>query len=466
MAERRGEMFLVVIVAIALGVGLAWDLLGSPVAAPATTPQEGTLFHEKALFCPPRPEGTKGFTSVTTWASNGEAADVSVGNSEATELSGDNARVEKVTKEGAFNVVGSGAPLLAGVTMNFTEPYAAVGAAQCSDTASGEWYFPEGSSDFRFDERILLYNPFPDEAVVRITFITPRGEESNSNLARVAVPSGESVDTAISTFTEHKPALAISVSAIRGRVVAWKAMFSNAEGRRPGVDLSLGATATSTRAFFPVGRADDASDERVTILNPSDEEALVSVSLMTKNGPIQEFVDKKVSRRSSRILDLGSLTGKKAPPLGPLSVHVESTNGVGIIAEEDVSLGSAGYEGVGSDLAIVEPSTAWWFGPAAVSPSQDGIVVLNLGAKPVTLNVTLLGTSGGPRTPDSLQGIKVRAGQRGAIDLSDFSSKGSFVVRLDADQPVVASRLAQGDGDIGLVAGTPIVEPDATPSAP
>lgn len=462
--ERRGEIVLALIIVVGLAAGLAWDVLGKPVAPPPDVQVAGPLFHERALFCPGRPRGIEGTSTVAAWTSSGEAADVSIGKDAggATELAADAMRVEGIDTAAPFNVVASGAPVMAVVDATFSKPFNALGAAPCSDTSAGEWYFPEGSSAFRFDERLLIYNPFPDEAVVRITFTTPKGEEAKANLSQIPVASGESTVVKINEFIRQKDVLAATISSVRGRVVAWKMVFSHTEDRPPGVEFSLGATDTVTQAFFPIGRVDDDSDERITIFNPSDEEAKVTVSFRTESGVIDQpnqFVEMPIRRHSTKILRLGSLGGD--PPPGPLSAILEVVNKVGVVAEQSVALGSSGFEGVASEFGQVEPADSWWLGPAAVEPSKDSIVLLNLGPRSARVDLSLLGSSGAPERPSGLQDIEVPPGRHFAIDLTKFTDGASPVVRLDSDQPVVASRIAQGKGDMGIVAGTPV-----TPTEP
>jgi hypothetical protein len=467
--ERRGELALTILIVIALAAGLTWDVLGKPVTAPAPEAAAGSLFNERALFCPGLPRHSEGSTSVATWSSSGDSADVSVGTSAqgATELPGNEMRVETIQGREAFNVVGSGAPMLANVNTSFTkrpgsgQPFDAVGAAQCSDQSATDWYFPEGSSAFRYDEHLLIYNPFPDEAVVRVVFLTPAGEQSKAGLAQIGVPSGKSADVDLNTYITQKDSLAIHISAVRGRVVAWKMLFSHPSGRPPGVEFSLGATEPMTQAFFPIGVVDDHSSERITILNPSDGESVLTVSLMTKAGVVQptQFREMHVRRRSTRVLDLNSLS-KHGPPLGPVSATLEVLNGVGVMAEESLALGSGGLKGVAADMGLPEPADSWWLGPAAAKPTRDVIVLFNLGGNGANVDLTLLSEGGAARRPASLQNLKVGSGERAEIALPAGSGVAP-VVRLDSDQPVVAGRLAQGGGDIGLVGGAPI-----TPSAP
>ncbi|MEA2498593.1 MAG: hypothetical protein QOH26_998 [Actinomycetota bacterium] len=463
--DKRRELIAAGLITIVMAAGLGWEVSSESVSAPDLGATDGDLINQRALFCPPLPGDTEGSETLTTWSSTGEDAALSIGDSDegAVELGQDRIRVDKVDGAGPVNIVGSGAPLLADVAMSFTKPYEAVGAAQCSAKADTEWYFPEGSSEVGFKERLLIYNPFPDEAVVRITFFTYQGTEAKAQFAKIPVPSGEAVQARVNKAITQRKALATTISAVRGRVVAWKMLFSKTEDRPNGVEFSLGQTETSTRLFFPLGRVDEGSDERITILNPNDENAVVTATFMTKDGVFQpnQYVEMTIRPNATKVLALGDLSGKKAPPVGPLSAKIESVNDVGVIAEESVVYGSAGFEGVASEFGMGETATSWWVGPAAVSNvSQDALVVLSLGPKAAHLSVTLLSQDRAPVSPKELQDVEVGAGKRAQIMLPDIEG-GPFVVRVDSDQPIVVARIAQAGGDIGLVAGLPV-----TPTEP
>jgi hypothetical protein len=455
--ERRRELLVGLVIVVLIAAGLALDAGADAVDPPTETAATTGLIHQRALFCPPTPQDTEGSTTLTTWATSDDPVAISVSDEDATELESGRVHSDKLSGSEAVNVVGSGAPLLADASMTFTEPFEAAGAAPCSHEASPEWYFPEGSTDIGYNQRLLIYNPFPDEAVVRITFVTKKGIEAKAGLAKVAVPSGESIEVAVREKILPHPALATVISAVRGRVVAWKVLFSKAEGRQRGVEFSLGAIRGSTHLFFPLGKVDEGSDERITILNPEDKSAKVTVTLLTKDGvlPAPQFVEEIIRAGDTKILELSTLGGKDGPPVGPLSARIESVNGVGIIAEQTLEFGSAGFEGVASEFGMDEAAKSWWVGPpAAGATTQDALVVLNVGAKVAHVDVTLESASGEPLHPRTLQGIEIPAGRRGTILLPDTDG-GPFVAFVETDQDVVIARIAQVGSDVAVIAGVP-----------
>mgnify|MGYP006182164531 CR=1 FL=1 len=66
------------------------------------------------------------------------------------------------------------------------------------------------------------------EAVVTVEFFTPTGKTTKANLAEVAVPAGESKFIAVNDYILRQPVLGASVTARRGRIVAWRTMFARA----------------------------------------------------------------------------------------------------------------------------------------------------------------------------------------------------------------------------------------------
>ena len=205
-------------------LGLGFELLTDEVGDPGPPAVEGSRFAERALFCPPAAPGVKSFAVAGSF---GET--VSLGLEPALtdriSLDGDELFVQELPGESVSDVVGYGGPIRSSALIRTSEPTTGEAAARCSDRASAHWYFAAGASTLGVDERLLVYNPFPDEAVVKVTFMTPQGEDAKGNLAKVPVSAKSFTIIRVNDFIRLERSLGVRIDAKRGRVVAWRMMY-------------------------------------------------------------------------------------------------------------------------------------------------------------------------------------------------------------------------------------------------
>lgn len=327
-------------------------------------------------------------------------------------------------------------------------------AAPCSSSASDRWYFAAGSSALGADERLVVSNPFLDEAVVRIVFFTPRGPTAKAGLADVAVPAGRSVAVAVNDYILRQPVLGAEVATRRGRVVAWREQLS----RDPfsGAVLALGARRPAANWYFPDGALGEAYDERIALLNPSGREALVTVTLASSDRVVQppELVELSLPPGTARELALRSAV---PPPRRGVAVGavVRSVNGVELVAERTVA-----YEGQGlaAEVGATRRDRAWHLGPAARRPGRDAVVVLNPGTRDARVRVLLLRAGAPPLAPPALSGVEVRAGLCVRLPVDRWTQGAPMGAAVTSDTAIVAERssYSREGSDPAASMGTPL----------
>ena len=443
-------------------VGLLLDVTREGVDEPETdVVAERGSFQTRAAFCPPPFSQRFGSQTIAVAADPGGAASIRIqpqesGNSELPE-----GRLLMQRVEGpAIEAVGYGAVLHAGALLATDKPVSGSGAARCPRVVSEKWYFPAGSSSLGYDERILVRNPFPDEAVVSVTFFTPTGKTTKANLAEVAVPAGQSKFIQVNDFILRQPVLGAAVTTQRGRIVAWRAIFAEPEDRPSGVSFELGATSPSEQWYFPEGQVGGGIDEVITLLNPHRREAIVTVSLATRSKPVQppKLVEVRVAPGAVKAISLPQTLSQRDQDLGGVGATVTSTNDVAVVAERTVWYG-ADRSGVASSIGAREAALQWIVPPAAVASVEDSLVLLNPSDQKATVSIQLFRQSGDAITPND--SISVKAGARIEFSLSQLSGGQPVAVLVTSDVPVVAERVAStGNGDVSSVMG------DVTRTAP
>jgi hypothetical protein len=458
MSERSRELAFVAIGLLLIALGIGFDAFAGGVEEPDEARLEGGI-SARAVFCPPTSGNSGSALMVSAAAAEGTAAvglepdasapvELATGTSFATKLSG----------REPSEVVGYGHPVAAAALLSASGPVRGAAASGCSPLAAGEWFLAAGSAALDSDERVLLYNPFPDEAVVRLSFYTPRGLETKTSLQDIAVPARSWVDQPINEAIRVRGTVGARVVAKRGRVVVWREMFTKAGDRPRSAQLSLATPTTSGAWYFADGGIGPGVEESVSLLNPEGREAIVSIAVMTSRETLQpqKLLEFPVPRRSAVAIRLEDFV-QKPEALTGASVIVKSVNGVEVAAERSVSYTTERVSGAASEAGSMAAHESWLLPPAAAAPNDDAVALLNPLARPVVVDFSVLGRES-PREPESLQGIRIPPGRRVRVSVEDVVGNEPLAVLARGSGPFVAERWAYSpsDDDVSVVRGLPI----------
>ena len=449
---REGALSVFVVAALALGVGV--DLVTDEVSAPAS-PEVEPLFIARSVYCPAPPRLGESSSQLAIGAPGAQDVLVGVGD-DNLDLSAERTAMRENNR--SSSLIGYGGEITAVALPQFTGKVSGIGAARCSKSASTRWYFAEGSSALGAEERIVIYNPFPDEAVVGINLFTPKGQEGNANLAEgQAVPAGETLIVEINEFIRQERFVGASVVANRGRVIAWRALQVSSEDRPEGVQFSLGATSPASEWYFPEGGLGDGLDERVSLLNPTDQEAVATVSLVTGEETLQppKLVEVLVPPQTLQPLALREYVGGSDSNLGGAGVVVRTSSGT-LVAERTVYYERKDLRGVASEVGAARTAQGWYLGPAVSAPETDAVILLNPGAEAAQVSLALLSSGAEPLRPDELQDLKVEAGTRLKVPLGEWTRDRSLSVMVESDVPIVAERFGSKGDDVAALMGLPL----------
>ncbi|MBA2274851.1 MAG: hypothetical protein H0W21_13275 [Actinobacteria bacterium] len=470
--------------------GLAVDMRSRRPASAgveaATSTGPGARFLERSVFCPGA-RGRRVSRTLSVHTSHSQEVRVAARpwNESPAPVDGKMLWLPGADRQ-AVNVVGSGARVTAASVVGWPQSSRAggrdaaapggAGASGCSPVASDRWYFPLGASSAGWDERIMILNPFPDEAVARVTFAAERGPKAGDT-HEVAVPARKSVQVEINRMTLPVLSLAATVTVRRGRVVAWKTVFlshgpkrsphrlANLKGRlradepaTGGALFSLGATDTSAQWYFPDAGAGPGRSTTLALMNPAGEPATATVSLLGRRAIAQPpgLVDVTVPAGGSTFIPLKAPEARRGR-VRSFSAVVASTGGVELVAERSMSYSTDELRGVASEIGATVPSRRWSLAPAATRPDADDVIVLNPGPQDAVVDLEVFRPSRRGLTPSRLQGLVVEAGSRRTIAVARGGRAPSVVV-VRSSAPVVAERRAYSPGyrDVASVMGEPL----------
>lgn len=458
MNESRRELALAVVAVALVAAGILIDVYTNAVR-PSPTMTTADRIVQRAAYCPP---SAKGATELRLAAvaeepdRDGDAA-IRPMAEDPFELEPGRSVVRSVKGGRAQHVVRTGSTMVAGAATGFGKGrVTGLGGARCARSAAPRWYFAAGSSVLSADDRLLIHNPFPEDAVVGVVFVTPDGEISPANASDLPIPAGDSLRLRVNDFVTAERLLSAIVTADRGRVVAWRVMLEQPDALPEGVVATLGAKGPAATWYFPAGHVQPGVREVISVLNPSAREALVTVSLATRGGAVQPrgLAEVRIPPRTSMALSLPENVGPKQAEVGGASAIVAARNNVTIVAERTVYYSTSTLQGIESEVGARTTSTGWALPPPAVG-GIDRLLLLNPGADPASISVTLYRPDGDPLSPTQLQDVELRPGLRREISLDDIEGAGEMIAVIRSTQPVVAERAAMSArlSDVASVMG-------------
>jgi len=218
--------------------------------------------------------------------------------------------------------------------------------APCSPGASASWVIAAGDTQRDAAERIVIFNPFPDDAIVDVVFATEvEAGAFQSDLSAIIVPPRGVVSVDLGELVRRRDQVSVYLVARAGRMVVDRVqIFDGSEGRI-GMAVGLGSVATSTRWYQPGVIVDTGTVANIHIYNPNDVPAEIDVaaesgaSFATSDPialtvPARDTVVVSVVATGSREVGLRL----EVDPGLPAGILVESANGVEVVADIEIEV--------------------------------------------------------------------------------------------------------------------------------
>ena len=346
--------------------------------------------------------------------------------------------------------------------------------AACASAGSDRWYFADGTTQESASLLLSLLNPYPEDAIVDLSFVTEQGVEAPDEFQGIVVPARSLVGVDVGSRLRRRAQVATTVSARTGRVVAWKTQVVGpppsaagsappatppaasgpapaagpAAPRVPGVALVLGAPSPGTTWWWPDGVASNGVTERYRIYNPGDGEADVSLAVLLDQGSADPFT-LKVEPHATVTVDAGA---ESRIPQGVAHAAVlRSTNGVGVVGERTVdAVAPSPHPGVLDLLGARVPARRWVFATGSAVPHLDEwLAIYNPGPASTDLSVAAL-TGNGITDLPGLSGLTLPAGRRLAIHINQHAAGLDRSLLVDAHADVVVERDLYPSKGLGL----------------
>ena len=312
-------------------------------------------------------------------------------------------------------------------------------AQPCASRGSATWFLPIGTTVLGADHRLLLFNPFPEDAVVDLLAATENGVRESEFTGEV-VPGGSVVAIDVGRTIQVAEELALAMRARSGRVVAGVALeLDPAQQGQRGLSSMIGLSAASELSYLPNVSLGD----QLVVYNPSgDDQAEVEVIVLTDGAddPVEPF-QLTVLPNQEETLDLSD-----PARLGDairFTVVVQSFNDVAVVAARR-QLVLADDDPVTDDLPELATVLA--------APEAARRLVLDIATSPfdaeasrvtlanpsyvtiATVSVRVVGRDDDPVV------VELEPGGRRSLPLVELGVDATSTLVLESSSPIVAQR--------------------------
>lgn len=295
-------------------------------------------------------------------------------------------------------------------------------------TLSQSLYFAEGYTGRGFQEYLTILNPSDAAADVAVTYQFPSGDPIVRHY-KVGPRSRSTMDVNHEVGPDREVGMHISSSV---PVAAERPVYFTYRGVITGGSTSSGVDSPGTTWYFAEGHVGDGFDEYLTLANPNDSPALVSVSyLLPGAAPLtRNYTVSAGSRRTVKVND--------EVPSGDVSVAISADQPV--VAERPLYfLYDGTYMGGSSNTGAPALSTDWQFAEGYTGAGfREYITVANPSAA-VTAHVDIRYHF--PDGSEATQPVAVAPQGRSTVLVNAATGDGHEVsTYLHSDVPVVAER--------------------------
>jgi len=349
-----------------------------------------------------------------------------------------------------------------------------IDAKPCATAASDEWHFAWGTTEREARELLVLFNPFPDDAIVEGTFSTEDTVREPGRFAGgLVVPARSTVGIDLGDDVTRREQVAASLRTRAGRVVVDRIVRLDEEGGERGLTVQLGVPAPQRAWVYPDGLVSETVSESYFVYNPTQALAEVEIAF-TLDRPEENGVPEPVSLSipPGEHVSVDLAEDGRIPPGVPHAAVVRSANDVPVVAERVVGARDRVRRGLTVTTGSPVEATEWTFAAGSTEePSAQSLTLVNLDPQ-VLSRVDVLAVVGGREVPVSeLQDLELEPGERLNVDLTPrIAGRPDLAVVVRATEPIVAERVLAQTGEeqrgISLAVGIPSPEGRRVPADP
>lgn len=349
------------------------------------------------------------------------------------------------------------------------------GVAPCASASADSFHFAAGTTRKGARQTLAIFNPFPGDAVVDITFATDVGPRAPQIYDGLVVPSGSVLPVDITDVVTLFDTVSANLDVRTGRVVADRLLDVDGSQGPGGLSVAVGSPQPADVSVFPSSAPNGAVDV-IVVHNPSlSDEAEVDVEIHLDvpefNGTVEPVRIKiRPGRTETLVLSPGAelvsagrvndVSGRIVDDVGYWAA-VRSLNGVPVVADHVTVDEAPSPVAFSASPGVTVSATSHMFTTldgvgevVVVNPAEDEIAALEL----------RLFADG---QEFSLAPVEVPRNSRLVLDLEALGVPPDGVFLLDASAPVLAERRVSLAGQGSVTTSTlPVAGTTSTPDLP
>jgi len=322
-----------------------------------------------------------------------------------------------------------------------------VAVESCTRTAATDWYFASGTTIDESQLDLSLFNPFGDDAIVDVSFVTDAGAQEPAGLQALVVPRRSRVTIPVQDAVLRQARVAAHVHARSGRLVAEQTQTFDdvdvGDGTRRGVALSLGATSADRVWRIPAGSTRDDGRVQLALANFSRHEADVDVKTILVGGDDLPAEDVRVPAQGVVVVDVTARVPLDTDVAVTATARGADGRGVPVVAELlTTSTPASGRGAVGGTLGSTVVARRWVL-PVPTVEGDTTVTVFNPGSEPVTAELLAAADVDRRIGPTSESELALAPGTAKRVRIAVSGARPVPVV-VTADHPVVVGYTVAG----------------------
>lgn len=271
----------------------------------------------------------------------------------------------------------------------------------CLSEPAGTWYLPSAATTLDARAVLTLFNPFPDDAILDISFVDRDGVRVPTGFEAFPVPPASVVQVDLTDLITVRPQFATAIHAQAGQVVAAMVQEYDGSNEVEGLAVVPGAPLGSDTWYFPSARWGGDARETLVLFNPEDQDAQVDVSVgiddPATNGGVTPF-EVTVPAGSFTVLGSQQDEWRRVPEGVGHSLTVRAVNGVPIVAGLRLTVVGDDRAGVAAALGAPSAARQWILPVVDLGDAVGSVAVLN--PNPESLSqATVTGLADGATAP-------------------------------------------------------------------
>jgi hypothetical protein len=330
--------------------------------------------------------------------------------------------------------------------------------SQCVSQTSDTWFFADGFTSEGSTQRIALINPYPETAVVNMSYTTEAGRRTPSALQGIVLPAKTVKSISMSDVgATNESKIAVEVVATTGQIVASR-MQHYLGGGRLGYSTTVGSPTALGEWWFTSGRTGAQVTEQLVVFNPSSRAAQVNVSFfgagITNGIPIDQPTEAALPSQAVDIPAGGIVTINTDSiadlPKGDHAMLVSALNSTRLVVEHVLSqqTNTSAFTAIVNGIPAGLLSEKWRIPSGLGKGARNAISILNTTAVDGTFTVSAAGPGGVRELPGFID-VPLGAASLVSLDVPDGVSDGEVIIT--ASVPVaVQRRTTRGHGLIGF----------------